>query len=683
MTTLGQLALLTALAASGYAAFACLAGAWTDRSGLRRAGRYAGVASVLALSVVLIVLGRALSVKDFSFAYVAEYSSRHLPRGYSLAALWVGQAGSLLVWAWMLGVLSLGVHGRAMLRAGQADQGRANRSERQSVCAFGLMMAYFCFLTATMVFAADPTEANIAPTGDGAGLSPLLQHPAMMIHPPIVFLGFAAWAVPCALTIAALAGGGPDRGWLHEIRPWALFAWLVLGAGILLGAQWSYQELGWGGYWAWDPVENGSLVPWLTGTAFLHTLMTWRARGVLKKTAAALALMTFGLCNFSTFLTRSGIFSSLHAFSRSPIGWLFLGLMIALGVVGGWLIRARRSHLAPERPIASVLSREAMVLLSTVALLLLAAAVIVGTLFLALSEALVGRRVLVGPEFYNHVLVVTGLVLLAAMAPAPLLRWGGPPSAAQGKALGASAGVASLGTGIVFLFGVRHPLGLAVAWAALLAVASLAGGLFLDARRRQPGSGARGLLASLRGARRQYAGFVVHLGFLAIAVGVTGSSLGTQRHEIDLAEGETVRWAGRAIHFARLVRRDEPDKLVVEAELDITADRGGAFTLRPAQHLHKHPKDWTTEAAVHSSWSGDFYTILHNGDGNQAHFTFVVNPLMAWMWFGGAVMGLGVLGALWPERGPARSVSRRELQASEARPVLRSRQPRATLRRRG
>jgi cytochrome c-type biogenesis protein CcmF len=543
-------------------------------------------------------------------------------------------------------------------------------------------MAYLGFLTATMVFAADPTEANIAPTGDGAGLSPLLQHPAMMIHPPVVFLGFAAWAVPCALTIAALAGGGPYRGWLQEIRPWALFAWLVLGVGILLGAQWSYEELGWGGYWAWDPVENGSLVPWLTGMAFLHALMTWRSCGILKKTAVALAIATFGLCNFSTFLTRSGIFSSLHAFSRSPIGWLFLALMIALGVAGVWLIRVRRAQLTPERPIASVLSREAMVLISTVALLLLAAAAILGTLFLAMSEVLVGRRMLVGPEFYNNVLIVTGLVLLAAMAPAPLLRWGGPPSAAQGKALGVAAGIASLGTGIAFLLGVRHPLGLVVAWAAWMAAAALAGCLFLDARRRRPDSFARGLLDSLRGARRQYAGFVVHLGFLAIAIGVTGSSLGTQRHEFDLAEGEAVRWAGRTIHFARLIRRDEPDKLVVEAELVVTADRGRAFTLRPAQHLHKHPKDWTTEAAVHSSWGGDFYTILHNGDGNQAHFTFVINPLMAWIWFGGAVIGLGVLGALWPERVRA-AASRPVHQASEVRPVFRRAQPRATLRRRG
>ena len=422
MTIVGQLSLLTAFAGSGYASFACIAGARTDREALRRAGQWAGMTSVLALTIGLMVLGHALYVKDFGFAYVAQYSSRLLPWHYSLSALWVGQAGSLLLWAWMLGVLSLVFQRRAVwptVRTDGVEDGSSSGGDRLPEYAFGLLMAYLCFLTATMVFAADPMEPNVAQSSDGSGLSPLLQHPAMLVHPPVVFLGYAGWAIPCALTIAALAGGGLDRRWLEQVRPWALFAWAVLGIGILLGAQWSYEELGWGGYWAWDPVENASLIPWLTGTAFLHTLMAWRFRGVLKKTVAALAVATFGLCNFATFLTRSGIFSSLHAFSRSPIGWLFLALMIVLGVTSGLLILARRSQLAAERPVASLLSCEAMVSISTVALVLLAAIVIVGTLFVALSEAVVGRRIMVGPEFYNNGLISTGLVLLAAMAPGP------------------------------------------------------------------------------------------------------------------------------------------------------------------------------------------------------------------------------------------------------------------------
>jgi cytochrome c-type biogenesis protein CcmF len=657
MTIVGQLSLLIAFAGSGFASFASIAGARSGRGALGRAGRRAGQAAVLALTVGLIVLGEALYAKDFEFAYVAQYSSRLLPWYYSLSALWVGQAGSLLLWAWMLGVLTL-VSNRRLAQRPERDDADGcpppSRNERLGDDTFGLLMAYLCFLTATMVFAADPMEPSVARSGDGSGLSPLLQHPAMLIHPPVVFLGYAGWAIPCALTIAALAGGGLDRRWLLQVRPWALFAWAVLGIGILLGAQWSYEELGWGGYWAWDPVENASLIPWLTGTAFLHTLMAWRRRGVFKKTVAALAVATFGLCNFATFLTRSGIFSSLHAFSRSPIGWLFLALMIGLTVTVVLLIVTRRARLAPDRPVASVFSCEAMVSISTAALLSLAVTVIVGTLFVALSEAVVGRRILVGPEFYNNSLIATGLVLLAAMAPAPLLQWGCAPCRAHGNALLLSACVASLGAAIAFGTGTRHPLSLSLAWIAVCAIAALAGRLFIDVQRRLPDRLRDRLWDTLRGGRRQYAAFLAHLGFFCLAIGVTGSSLGSHRREFDIAEGETVTWENHSVHFARLTRNNHSDKLVVQAELVVSTDRGEKYTLLPAQHRHKLQGVWTTEAAIHPAWSGDFYTILHNGEGTQAHFTFVVNPLMRWLWLGGWIIGLGALAGLWPEQLPRR-----------------------------
>ena len=246
-------------------------------------------------------------------------------------------------------------------------------------------MAYVCFLTAVMVFAADPMEASLSAVQDGAGLSPLLQHPAMLIHPPVVFLGYALWTVPFALAVVALVSGRLEGDWIRQARPWALSAWTVLGVGILLGADWAYEELGWGGYWGWDPVENGSLIPWLTGTALIHGLMAWQHGQTLKKMTIGLAIATFALCNFATFLTRSGVFSSLHAFSKSPIGWLFLILMIGLAVLGVAGLIRRRALLAPGQPMRSVLSREAMVLLAALALLLLAATALAGTVSTALS----------------------------------------------------------------------------------------------------------------------------------------------------------------------------------------------------------------------------------------------------------------------------------------------------------
>ena len=309
----------------------------------------------------------------------------------------------------------------------------------------------------------------------------------MLIHPPIVFLGYALWTIPFALAAVALVTGELDRSWVQQARPWALLAWVVLGAGILLGAQWAYEELGWGGYWGWDPVENGSLIPWLTGTAMIHAMMTWQYRGSFKKTALALAIATFGLCNFATFLTRSGIFSSLHAFSKSPIGWLFLLLMLVLGIGGSLMLVYRRKQLQAENPLHSVFSREAAILLSTVALMLLTVVVIGGTLSTALSKIVTGRFIMVGPAFYNNVLIPTGLVLLATTAMAPLLRWGASPSRMQRRGLLLAAAVATIAAAVAFLLGYRHPLGLAVVWLAALAVMALLTAVIMDARRRQPG----------------------------------------------------------------------------------------------------------------------------------------------------------------------------------------------------
>ncbi len=662
MRLMGQICLLSAFVSVGFAAFACWIGARWQRPRLLRTGVVSAVTGMFALTVVLTVLAWALLVRDFSFQYVSQYSSRLLPWHYCLSALWVGQAGSLLLWAWMLGLLAL------VFRFWPWKKSSELRDP-----AFGILMAYCCFLTATMVFAADPMEVNIAPGQDGAGLSPLLQHPAMLIHPPIVFLGYAAWAVPCALAIAAMAARrrhddecGPlradqkilpsqrapiDATWVRIARPWALVAWTILGSGILLGAYWSYEELGWGGYWAWDPVENGSLIPWLIGSALIHTLMTWQFRGMLKKTSIALAIATFGMCNFATFLTRSGIFSSLHAFSQSPIGWLFLGLMLLLCAGGIALIVRDRRCLVADNHFTSIGSRESFVVISMVALLLLAVVTVAGTLSVALSEAIMGRRIMVGPSFYNYVLIPISLVLLATLAAAPLLRWGVSPTATQKRALLVSVVAASIITVIVWIYGVRNSLGLAVGWLAALAVTTLFIALILESWQRNAARPWRGLLNSLVASRRLYASYVIHMGFVCIAVGVTGSSLGTQRHELVMKPGELVQWGGRSICFQRLIERELPDKFIVEAELEISRDGQKPFRLLPAQHLHRLQNQWTTEVAIRSTWQGDLYTILHNGEGRDAiRLTLVENPLMRWMWFGGLVIVVGSVIRLWPSR---------------------------------
>ncbi len=640
MKILGQICLLASFVGFGFTAFAYLAARRSADRWLRRVGAITAAASVVSLSVVMGVLAWALLVKDFQFEYVARYSSNLLPWYYSLSALWVGQAGSILLWAWFLGVLGLAFR----------FWPRRESSEFHDP-AFGILMAYACFLVALMVFAADPMAASVDKPHEGAGLSPLLQHPAMLIHPPIVLLAYAIWAVPFALVVAALMVNRLDVQWVRHARPWTLVAWITLGSGILLGANWSYEELGWGGYWAWDPVENGSLIPWLTGTALIHTMMAWQYRQVLKKTAIVLALATFGLCNFATFLTRSGIFSSLHAFSSSPIGWLFLVLLVILSAVGGYYVFARRAGLKPERPIGSVVSCEGFVIISTLTLTLLAVVTIVGTLNSAISSALTGQAMLVGPAFYNNVLIPTGMLLLIGTAMTPLLRWGKAPSASQRKRLLISACIGVAGVVAAVAGGYRHPITLAVMGVGVMALAALASEVLNDAKNQNSGGLPLRALQALRQGRHRYAGFLVHLGFVFLAVGVAGSSLGSQQQQFLMKEGESVEWAGRKIRLSRIHQRDLPDKFVAEAELEISRGGGAPAIVRPAQHFHRLQEQWTTEVAIHATWGGDFYTILHrNADLGEASLTFVDNPLMRWMWFGGWVMGIGIVARLWPDR---------------------------------
>jgi cytochrome c-type biogenesis protein CcmF len=496
---------------------------------------------------------------------------------------------------------------------------------------------------------------------DGAGLSPVLQHPSMLVHPPIVFLGYSAWAIPFSLVVAALVRGDSTVDWIRLARPWSLLAWTVLGSGILIGAHWAYGELGWGGYWSWDPVENGSLIPWLVGTTAIHAQMTWRRRGMLKKSAMATTIATFAACNFATFLTRSGIFSSVHAFSQSPIGWLFLGLMAVIAVGGTWLIVVRRDRLQAERSVPSPFTREAMVIATTAALLVLALVVGTGTLSPVICDALISRKIVVGMSFYNRALIISGLLVLLLMAAAPLMNWGRRPSRQQTLLLisAAGAGVAAAwwaGWG-------EWPLVCqAVNGLAVFAIAALAAALGLDVRRltqrlsvsRSSGSlaGRRGTLTAAPTLRRRYAGFVIHLGVASLAVGVAASSLNTTRSDVTMRPGQSLDWGGRQVKFIELAESRLPDKLVVEARLELCDESGRRdATLAPAQHFYVRQQEWTNEVDYEATWRGDFYAILHGAEPDDAvRLTFVTNPMMRWIWLGGWIMAGGTIAAIWPDR---------------------------------
>jgi cytochrome c-type biogenesis protein CcmF len=647
MRSVGEVCLLIALVCAGYGAFVAIA------RRKQRAGIFCGVTAVVCLSGAVMILGRALLIRDFHYEYVASYSSTLLSWPYALSALWVGQAGSLLLWAWFLSLVAL------LFRM------LPTRDELLRDAAFGILLANVLFLISILVFAADPFKPSLGTPKEGLGLSPLLQHPSMLIHPPVIFLGYALSSVPFALAVGGLIHRrldsitpnpdepGWDAGdmttWTETARPWALAAWAVLGAGLLLGADWAYEVLGWGGYWGWDPVENGSFLPWLTGTALIHALMAWRHRQCLKKAAVGLAVLTCAFCNFATFLTRSGIFSSVHAFSTSPIGWMFLGFMAVLLLGGLTLIVRRREALRPERVARHLLAREHLVLLSTMLILALALVILAGTLVNPLSPLVLGRSIVVGTALYNSVFTPVGLALLAVTAIVPLTRWGGPPLPWQRRVLWISLGVGGAVASSGFLLRQQHALVAGVGGLlALVGCATLAA-LILDARRREPAGVRRGILKALLHGRRQYAGYVVHIGLAFLALGITGSALGTRRTDVVMSRGQVISWAGRQIRLVSLEQHLLPDKAIAEAVLEVDHGRGSPAIVRPARQLHRLQREWTTAVAIHSTWSGDFYTILNGGlHGGKAALTLVENPMMRWIWLGGTCAVLGAAIGIWP-----------------------------------
>jgi cytochrome c-type biogenesis protein CcmF len=371
----------------------------------------------------------------------------------------------------------------------------------------------------------------------------------------------------------------------------------------------------------------------------------------MKFSAMLLAILSCALCNFATFLTRSGIFSSVHAFSESPIGWMFLAIM-SVQMIGGILLLTQRRHALASRSVHSnLLTRETFVLISVFLLLLLTLVVLIGTLVAPVSTQLVGPTVHVGPAFYNNVLLPIGLMLLAMTAVVPLIQWGAPPTYAGRRLLTVCVVISLVVVVAVLIIGVRHPVALAVSGLATLSVTALTAAWLHEAWRRESLAGWRQLIDALRNGRRKYAAYAIHLGFVCVAIGVTGSSVGTQQREVILAEGDAIYWEGRQIHYERLEQQQFPDKLAATAVLEITRDGAAPVELRPARHLHLLQNEWTTEAAIHSTWGGDLYTVLNAGLGDgRVALTLINNPMIRWIWTGGVVATVSAVVAIWPSR---------------------------------
>src|SRR6266702_676033 len=531
-----------------------------------------------------------------------------------------------------------------------------------------VVFAIAAFFLSVMLFGqANPFQRLPYTPLDGSGLNPQLQNPGMVFHPPMLYLGYISITIPFAFAMAALLSKRLDADWLVAIRKWTLLSWLFLSIGICLGMWWAYVELGWGGYWAWDPVENASLLPWLTMTAFLHSVMIQEKRGMLKKWNLALIIGSWLLSIFGTFITRSGVISSVHSFTQSSVGYFFLAFLIVMGTASFALYANRLPLLSAEAQLESMVSREASFLFNNLLFIGIAFSVLWGTLFTILSELVQGTKVTVGPTFFNQVNIPLGLALLALTGIGPLIAWrrGSLPNLQRQFAVPATVGGFTIL--ILLVAGMRdvYPLvaiGLG-AFVTATVVQEFARGA--RARHRQYGEGYPLALARLLARnRRRYGGYIVHTWIVLLFVAFAGMAFKTET-EATLRPGEsaTIRspygWTYTLTHLG-ISQYDALNRQVTAATLDVRRDgkRLGVMTTEKRQHvdgLGRPTFQPSTEVGIRSDLREDLYIVLGGVvDGTErAVFRFTINPLVWWVWYGGMVVALGGLIVMWPAGSPA------------------------------
>jgi cytochrome c-type biogenesis protein CcmF len=645
IATLGQFSLWLALAIGVYGVVVSFLGARRGQSALIESGQGA-VVSVFGLSTFAILLMEAgLVGHDFSLEYVARNASLETPLFYTIIALWGALEGSILLWIWLLALMSL--------VAVMLERKRQRELIPYVTAVLLCISVFFLFLAA---LPASPFTTILPVPPDGRGPNPLLQnHPLMAIHPPGLYAGYVGWSIPYAFGIAALMTGRLGETWIRTVRRWSIASWAFLTIGIIVGGRWSYDVLGWGGYWAWDPVENASLLPWLTGTAFLHSVMIQERRKMLKFWNVALIIITFALTIFGTFLTRSGILSSVHAFSNSAVGPLFLVFIGVILFASFSLMIYRSGGLQPESDLDSLVSRESAFLANNLLLLGFAFAVLLGTLFPLLSEAVRGVKVSVGEPFFNAVNVPIGLGLIFLMAIGPLIAWRHASIDSLRRTFAKPVGLTILGAGICWFLGVRglYPLlafGLSL-FTAITVLQEFVGGA--RTRRNKTGEGYLTALSKLtsRG-RRRYGGLIVHLGVAFLVIGITASSVFKLEQEVTLKPGESLQLGRYQVRFDDLNAWQEPHRFVVQGNFTIFNENHKVAEMRPAKRFYPAEQQPIGTVDVRSTPREDLYLILSSfeKDGTSVTVKALVRPLVMWIWIGGWVMVLGALIAIWPDR---------------------------------
>ncbi len=698
MVELGAASLIAAPFACVYAAGAALLGARRGDRGLVLSSRRAIYALCVLLTVAVVVLEAAFLRSDFSVALVADHSSTTTPFGYKLTALWSSQGGSLLLWAWVLSIASSAV---LYLTRG--------RHVEVTPYATAVLAGLALFFTCLMIFGAFPFDRLDPAPVEGVGLNPLLRHPAMAIHPPMLYSGYVFWSIPFAFAIGALVTRRLDAAWIRQTRRFALIAWIFLSIGILLGARWSYSELGWGGYWGWDPVENASLMPWLAGTAFLHSVMVQEKRGMLKVWNVSLIVATFSLALLGTFLVRSGILESIHAFGASTVGTPLL-VLIAIVIAGSAaLIVSRLPDLKSERRIESLASRESIFLINNLLLLGLVVVIFWGTFFPLISEAFTGTKSSLGPPWFDQYTTPLAIVLVLFTGIGPLLAWRKVSAGAIWGLVRWPLAVAASGTLAVALLtdALDHPFALAMFAFAFFALSALVAEFWRGASAQRALSGGSWLAALARVTarnRRRYGGYVVHAGIAILFLAVAASSSFQKSSDMRLTPGQSGTVGDYTVTYVEPTSSidQKEERLTFGSVIRIERDGKQVALLAPSRNYYSSTAaegtirgffegEATSEVGRQTKFGGDIWSAMrpdltrynkfidtadrriqaaagnapfvasqlqglaianlakqYEQDGPPVDFRVNVNPFVSWIWVGGAIGVIGALIAIWP-----------------------------------
>jgi cytochrome c-type biogenesis protein CcmF len=663
LNLIGSTSIAAALIGALAVAVTGIVGGFTRKPALVRAARYGTYFVFAAMSTAIISMEAALLSHDFSVSYVARVGSRETPTYYTAISLWSSLEGSILFWGWILaayGALVAFVNRRS--------------DSRLVPFAEGVMGIVGLFFFGLLVGPANPFGTVFPVPANGPGPNPLLQnHPLMGLHPPMLYLGYVGLTVPFAFAIGALLSGKLDEEWIRSTRRWTVAAWAFLSVGIVAGAWWSYEVLGWGGYWAWDPVENASFLPWLTATAFLHSVMVQERRGMLKTWNLSLIIGTFLLTLFGTFLTRSGILDSVHAFTEGMIGPMFLGFIALIMLSSLVLIAWRSDRLHAPGSLDAVVSRESSFILNNLLFVAFTFTVLLGTTFPLIVEAMNGRRVSVGPPYFNLVSVPIGVLLLFLMGVGPALPWRRttPEKLKRSFLMPSAVGIVTLL--LALMLGVRSvwPL-ITFAFAGFVmatVVEEFRKGI--SARARIAGVSAhRALGQILTRNNRRYGGYIVHAGIVVMIVALAISGTWRFEREVTLQRGEAMMLGEYGVRFDELWAEEEAQRFVVGATFTVFHEGEETGTMQPRMNYYPNSQQPIGTPSVRSTLKEDLYLTLMAFDQEEgAHATIraIVNPGVPWLWIGGMIVALGAILAVMPQSGSGRpAVSAAEIEKEEA-----------------